>query len=128
MKLRHSTTVCAAVFLALFFILVSVSPVLSYMGTSMLRCGSEIIQLGDSTFMVKQRCGQPAEEKVIGTVSSGSYGGDRRGGSYQESNVQTTILIYDCGSNDFIYKLTFLGDSLAGIEYLGRGSGPNTCR
>ena len=115
---------------AVLIILGYAFPAICEMNTGMLRCGSEVIQTGDSMYLVKQRCGQPAEEKVTGSVSSGSVaGGTRQGGfSYQESNAQTTVMIYNCGSSDFIYKLTFVGDSLTSIQYLGRGSGPGTCR
>jgi hypothetical protein len=129
MKIRHSTVRFTA--LAAFLVIMGLTtPALSDMNTGMLRCGPEVIQTGDSMYMVKQRCGRPAEEKITGSVSSGSYGGGRRegSGSYQESNVQVTVMIYDCGSSDFVYKLTFLGDSLSNIQYLGRGSGPNMCQ
>ena len=77
------------------------------MAMGMMRCGPEVVQNGDTMYLVKQRCGEPTSTSVIGNVTSGSYAGDRHAGSYQESTVQTTVLLYDCGSTDFLYKLTF---------------------
>ena len=105
--------------LAGLVILGCTSPVYSQSG--MLRCGPEIVQIGDSMYLVKERCGQPADVKVF---TSDPYGDGRRDGSYQE----TTVMIYNCGGTDFIYKLTFSGDTLTYIQPIGRGSGSGTCR
>ena len=98
------------------------------MSMGMMRCGPEVIQTGDSMYIVKQRCGSPASTSVTGSNTAGSYGGGRHGGSYQESTVTTTVMIYDCGSTDFVYRLTFTGDTLTYIQSIGRGSGSGSCR
>jgi hypothetical protein len=104
------------------------APAICQISVGGLRCGSELVQKGDSMYLVKQRCGQPAETTVTGSVASGSYAGGRHSGGYQESISPTTVMIYDCGSSSYIYRLTFVGDSLTGLESIGRGSGPDSCR
>ncbi len=98
------------------------------MSMGMMRCGPEVIQNGDSMYLVKQRCGEPMTSSVTGNVTSGAYAGGRHGGSYEESTVQTTVMIYDCGGTDFVYRLTFTGDALTYIQSIGRGSGSGGCR
>jgi hypothetical protein len=90
----------------------------------MLRCGSDIVQVGDPMYLVKERCGQPAEVEHLDAVLGGrAYGGGRT-----QNLTPTTVMIYNCGSTDFIYKLVFTGDLLTSIQAITRGSGPGTCK
>lgn len=113
---------------AVLLVLEYASPAMCQISVGGMRCGSELVRQGDSMYLVKQRCGPPAETTVTGSVASGTYTGGKKGGTYQESASPTTVMIYNCGSSDFIYKLTFVGDTLTGLESIARGTGPDTCR
>ena len=115
---------CLASVSMMLVILCFASPVLSQLSTPMLRCGSDIVQMGDSMYLVKDRCGQPAETQHMDAVlGGGTYGGTRT-----QNLTPTTVMIYNCGSTDFIYKLIFTGDILTSIQAITRGSGPGTCK
>ncbi len=92
--------------------------------TGMLRCGPEVVRTGDSMYVVKLRCGEPTEVQHMDAV----LGGGAYGRSHAQNITPTTVMIYNCGSTDFIYKLTFTGDTLTNIQALDRGFGSGTCR
>lgn len=69
-----------------------------------LRCGSNLVRLGDSKLSVIQNCGDPHNKE---TVSGYPHDYD--------------IWTYNLGYGDFIYTLKFQGDKLKAIEKKGRG-------
>jgi hypothetical protein len=83
-------------------------------GDSTFRCGTDIIQLGDSDYRVMAKCGPPSDRHYIGTnyrYSTMPFAEFR--------NVEQWT--YNRGSNDFIYTLIFEGGSLIEISQGGRG-------
>nr|WP_244153336.1 DUF2845 domain-containing protein [Pseudomonas seleniipraecipitans] len=79
------------------------SPLLSHADT--LRCGSKLVNLGDRTFEVMQKCGEPAFRDPVG-YTVGPY--NRR-----ETNIEEWA--YE-PSNGMFTILTFEGNRLTRIE------------
>lgn len=76
------------------------------------RCGSEIVNAGDTSGKVYMRCGAPTWKEPVGYM---------RG--YQESQ----LWYYNCGANDYLYVLHFVGGRLQYIESQGYGTGESDC-
>jgi len=103
------------------------------------RCGSGLISVGDSKFVVLGKCGEPTVKEVTGDQASGGFAsttrkrakGDRRPsqtkGTYTENIVTLEAWTYNCGSSEFSYTLTFRGQALIGIENIGYGYGQSDC-
>ncbi|MDH4567244.1 DUF2845 domain-containing protein [Pseudomonas sp. BN414] len=70
-----------------------------------MRCGSKLISLGDRTFEVLQKCGEPVHRDLVG-YTLGSY--DRR-----EFNVEEWVY---GPNNGMLSILTFEGNRLVRIE------------
>ncbi len=79
------------------------------------RCGSGLVTTGDLKIQVLETCGQPSSKEVICPRIT--------------SACPSTIEIwhYNCGSNDFLYGLTFENGKLSREENEGRGSGKSNC-
>jgi hypothetical protein len=81
---------------------------------STFRCGTDLIQLGDSNYRVMAKCGPPSSKESIGT-------------NYRYATLPAAEFldmerwIYNRGSTDFIYSLMFQGGSLTEISRGGRG-------
>ena len=84
-------------------------------GDSALRCGANIIELGDSDYTVMTKCGPPSAKHEVGK----SYRASQTLSFAESKNVEQWI--YNRGSNDFVYTLTFEGGSLTDISQGGRG-------
>jgi hypothetical protein len=96
-------------------------------------CGREIVWVGDSKSKVLSRCGRPDSSSVTSQKESGSVGGKIRSsgrfrGGYSSTTVTTEVWTYDCGRNDYLYELTFEGDTLKKIESVGSGTSYDGCR
>lgn len=72
-----------------------------------LRCGPKLVSVGDNKLDVLSKCGEPDMREKI----TGLYG----------SQVEEEW-IYNLGSGDFMYTLTFEGGALKSIARGGRGS------
>lgn len=79
------------------------SPLLSHADT--LRCGSKLVNLGDRTFEVMQKCGEPAFRDPVG-YTVGAY-------NQRETNIEEWA--YE-PSNGMFTILTFEGNRLTRIE------------
>jgi hypothetical protein len=95
-----------------------------------MRCGSRLIMIGDTKNDVVLKCGEPVvREKVARTTSvkkSGKKSGNQKSGTsakkVQERSRVDEQWIYDLGSRDFTYTLSFEGVELKSIGRGSRGS------
>ena len=69
-----------------------------------LRCGTKVIERGDSKQRVYRACGEPDYQDVIGVRYLGN------------SEVKIEIWYYDFGTQKFTQTLTFHGNRLVRIE------------
>lgn len=89
------------------------------------RCGIRLVSAGDSKAAVLATCGKPTSKekacKENWTSSSSSKTKKKKCGEKVE------VWYYNCGDNDFIYALTFEGNTLSGENTDGRGKGKSNC-
>lgn len=106
-------------FAFLFFMLPSAAQ-----STEVFRCGSELVKLGDSAETVKKLCGKPARAESTGEKSSPKKSRKSRtktGDSTDVSSAKGKKWYYDRGYGDFVYILTFKGNTLNRIQITERG-------
>ncbi len=88
------------------------------------RCGSEIVKVGDSSDTVKKLCGKPKKIESAGSKTSKKKSKKSRikteDGS-ETSSGKTKKWYYDRGYGDFVYILTFKGNTLNNIQTAERG-------
>lgn len=88
-----------------FIIAVLVISLLAANNALAFRCGTELVEIGDKTFEVTQRCGEPVAKETVG------YTLNRQG------NRELEIKEWIYGPKDgYYYYLTFHGTSLVKIE------------
>lgn len=75
-----------------------------------LRCGNQIISIGDTQTKVLTACGKPMK---ITKVKAKKH----KGGS-----ISQTQWLYNFGAQDFIYQLTFSKGEVMDVETLGYGN------
>jgi len=101
------------------------------------RCGSGLVNVGDSTGKVLVECGPPTSKEVVGAATKGKksqarQGKGKRGAKDQETYRQSSRKVerwfYNCGEHDFLYVLTFTGGVLEREETEGYGRGASACR
>ena len=95
----------------LFALLVVVSTFAQARSVKSMRCGTEILRLGASTFELIQKCGDPDLKETI----------ERR----EETSERWT---YNCGTGRFIKIITLRRGKVWRIEEGDRGSGPSRCQ
>jgi hypothetical protein len=76
------------------------------------RCGPEVVSIGDTTGKVFLECGEPSWKEPVG---------------YRDGLMEVQLWYYNCGSNDYLYVLRFVGGRLKGIESQGYGKGLSDC-
>jgi len=76
-----------------------------------LRCGTEIVRVGDPTIEVLQKCGEPDLKELIKT-----------------DGLIVEKWTYNCGSARFMRIITFKGGNVQRIEIADYGSGPPRCQ
>lgn len=76
------------------------------------RCGREVVAIGDSTGKVFMECGEPSWKESVG---------------FTDGYLENQLWYYNCGVNDFLYVLRFVGGRLKDIESQGYGTGPSDC-
>ena len=87
--------------------------ILSTSSAYALRCGNDIVQVGDSQVRVQALCGKPAmQDKVKKEVKFGNNAA---------SITTVTQWTYNFGSNDFLYILSFTDGKLTDISTNGYG-------
>jgi hypothetical protein len=127
-----------------FGICISIFVLLMHMDSFAFRCGNQLVGMGEVKYRVIQLCGEPDYKEVVKSEtrdsSTTTYAGSRsqryrphrhsrsyNDGGYNEETVVIENWTYDCGSNDFIYVLTFEGDRLIKEDTKGRGSQSGDC-
>lgn len=92
------------------------------------RCGSGLVTAGDSKTKVQVTCGKPTSKETscenqqeYTTTKSGKIRKSKKCGRKLE------VWYYNCGDNDFIYKLTFENGKLRQEDTEGRGKGKSDC-
>lgn len=94
------------------------------LSTEVFRCGSEIVKVGDSSDTVKKMCGKPTRTESAGAKSAQKKSKKSRiktdDGS-ETSSAKGKKWYYDRGYGDFIYVLTFKGNTLNKIQTSERG-------
>lgn len=76
------------------------------------RCGREVVAIGDTTGKVFMECGEPSWKESVG---------------YSDGFLENQLWYYNCGINDFLYVLRFVGGRLKDIESQGYGTGRSDC-
>ena len=95
----------------LFALLVVVSTFAQARSVQSIRCGTEIVRLGVSTFELIQKCGEPDLKETIEAK--------------EETSERWT---YNCGAGRFIKIITIRRGKVWRIEEGDRGSGPSRCQ
>jgi hypothetical protein len=93
------------------------------------RCGTDLVSEGDSKTQVTATCGHPtSKEKSCENsqqyTTTNKYGKTRH---VKKCGQKLENWFYNCGDNDFIYKLTFDDGKIANITNEGRGKGKSNC-
>ncbi len=76
------------------------------------RCGSDLVNPGDSTVKVLLRCGPPSYKEVLNP-------------GFEGARVEKWF--YNCGSSGFLYVLGFVEGTLETINNEGYGRGQSDC-
>jgi len=87
-----------------------------------LRCGSNLVQIGDTKVEVLSRCGEPALREKIRRGASARKGKAKSGSTAEERYREDEQWTYNLGPRDFHYTLTFEGMELKAIGRGGRGT------
>jgi hypothetical protein len=94
------------------------------------RCGSGLVSDGDSKTKVQVTCGKPTskekscEKRQEYTVTDKSSNVKK----LKKCGQKVEVWHYNCGDNDFIYKLTFENGILKREDTEGRGKGKSDCQ
>ena len=112
------------IFMASFFFLTfSAGETLAF------RCGLGLVSSGDSKTQVIQTCGKPtSKEKACD--SNQQYTSLTKNGKvkkHKKCGRKLDVWRYNCGDNDFIYRLTFDDNKVTDVTTEGRGSGKSDC-
>jgi len=93
-------------------------------GLGLARCDQISFHLGDSSFDVLARCGEPAlrEQKQVTTSAFGGAGAGLGGGSSAGATFE--VWTYNFGSRTFVRYLEFANGTLVRIETGGYGYDP----
>ena len=94
------------------------------------RCGSGLVSAGDSKTQVLVTCGKPTSKEKSCENSQQYTSLDKRGKvkKHKKCGKKSEVWHYNCGDNDFIYKLTFENEKLTDETTEGRGRGKSDCR
>ncbi|MBN1364686.1 MAG: DUF2845 domain-containing protein [Syntrophaceae bacterium] len=113
------------VFLAsIFFLSVAVLESLA------LRCGLGLVTTGDTKMKVQMTCGKPTskEKSCEQNQQYTSVGKNGKIKKNKKCGKKLEVWYYNCGDNDFIYKLTFENNKLIKEDTEGRGKGKSDCQ
>ena len=84
---------------------------------SALRCGNELVLVGDSKYEVLSRCGQPVHKEFLGVQESKKFRRRTKSGS----DVKVEVWIYTAkqlGSTSYDQQLIFVGLDLVEIRHI----------
>ena len=88
------------------------------------RCGSGLVSDGDTKTQVLMTCGKPTSKEK--SCENRQYTTTTNKNS-RKCGKKLEVWYYNCGYNDFIYKLTFENGKLIGETNDGRGKGKSNC-
>jgi hypothetical protein len=94
------------------------------------RCGLGLVSEGDSKTQVMATCGH-ATSKEKSCENSQKYTTTNKYGKVKKvkkCDQKLETWVYNCGDNDFIYKLTFDDGKITNITTEGRGKGESDCK
>jgi len=112
------------IFLAsIFFLSFSIHEALAF------RCGNGLVAEGDTKTQVTATCGHPTDrdkscENNQEYTTTNKYGKVKH---VKKCSRKLETWTYNCGENDFIYKLTFDDGKITNITTEGRGKGRSDC-
>ncbi|PKN38459.1 MAG: hypothetical protein CVU62_06370 [Deltaproteobacteria bacterium HGW-Deltaproteobacteria-2] len=95
-----------------------------------LRCGTGLVTEGDSKSQVLTTCGKPTS-KEKSCENSQQYTTTNNNGKIKKvkkCGQKLETWFYNCGDNDFIYKLIFDDGKIINITTESRGSGKSDCQ
>lgn len=99
------------------------------------RCGDSLVSEGDTKAKVLLECGSPMYKEKIASRKSKQHGksDNQRHSPHPKSSPREVTKpvekwYYNCGSNDFIYVLTFEGGILKSEATAGYGKGESQCK
>ena len=94
------------------------------------RCGSGLVSDGDTKTQVLVTCGKPTSKEKSCEDSQQYTSLDKHGKAkkHKKCGKKLEVWHYNCGDNDFIYKLTFENEKLADETTEGRGRGKSDCK
>ena len=90
---------------------ICVLAIADYSSVRTIRCGTEIVSVGDPTIELLQKCGEPDLKELIKT-----------------NGFIIEKWTYNCGSKRFMKILTIKGGSVKRIEVADYGTGPARCQ
>ena len=113
-------------YIVLILLISLANPIFAYSGFSKLRCGKELVSVGDSSYVVQKKCGEPISVNVVGadkrgkTRQSADEDGAVKSGSFQSKErlieEWTTCVDFGYSSYCYVHVLTFKGGKLVNIE------------
>jgi hypothetical protein len=102
----------------------------SALASDTIRCGNQLVSIGDSRAEVRHRCGMPDEvthSAITQKASNHSHGRVRYAETFEtEVQIQAESWLYNFGSNRFMSRLRFVDGRLNHIELLGYGYDRNS--
>ena len=90
------------------------------------RCGSGMVSTGDSKARVLIVCGKPTAKEKVSEKNKTSTGAVKNKKT-KKSAGKAAVWYYNCGSQDYIYALTFEDGVLKKEDTEGKGSGKSDC-
>jgi hypothetical protein len=79
-----------------------------------LRCGSSLIETGDSSFRVVDKCGEPASKT---TLDEPIFSQDAHGRTYQSGSVRSELWRYNFGSQKFPATVKITNGTVRSITF-----------
>ena len=105
-------------FAAILFLSFSAGTALAF------RCGSGLVSNGDTKTQVLMICGKPTSKEKSCENRQFTTTTNRNS---KKCVKKLEVWHYNCGDNDFIYKLTFENGKLIDETNDGRGKGKSNC-
>ncbi len=107
-----------------FFLIFSAGETLAF------RCGLGLVSSGDSKSQVLLTCGKPTskEKECENNQQYTTIGKSGKLKKHKKCGNKLEVWRYNCGDNDFIYKLTFDDGKVVDETTEGRGSGKSDCQ
>ena len=97
----------------------------SAFATDSIRCGNQLVSVGDNRALVRHKCGEPADVShsfITERVTNRQFRRIRYPNEVEfEISVEAELWLYNFGSNRFMHRLRFIDGRLDCIETLGYG-------